>query len=178
MVVLDANTLIRAVLWSRVLGLLHNYAGLVEFMAPEVAFQEARKIPAAPPMETFGLLTRLVQALEGGTYAAFEGVARERIDKRDEDDWPILAAALALGHPIRTEDSDLFGCGAPTWTTDRVELYLSKSAEQEAQRTSDSIGMRLKCSNANSTHTGWHVSRTSSGGGTAMPATASSGRRI
>lgn len=60
MLVLDANILIRAVLGSRVLGLLRKYAGKVEFMAPDVAFREARehlpgipaarKIPAAPAM--------------------------------------------------------------------------------------------------------------------------------
>ncbi|WP_455227346.1 PIN domain-containing protein [Lautropia mirabilis] len=26
--------------------------------------------------------------------------------------------------PIWTEDQDFFGTGVPTWTTDRVELYL------------------------------------------------------
>jgi hypothetical protein len=26
--------------------------------------------------------------------------------------------------PIWTEDTDFFGCGVATWTTDRVELYL------------------------------------------------------
>jgi hypothetical protein len=34
MLVLDANILIRAVLGSRVLSLLRNYAGQVEFRAP------------------------------------------------------------------------------------------------------------------------------------------------
>ena len=43
MLVLDANILIRAVLGSRVLALLRKYAGQVEFMAPDVAFQEARE---------------------------------------------------------------------------------------------------------------------------------------
>jgi len=38
MLVLDANILIRAALDSRVLGLLRNYAGQVEFMAPDTAF--------------------------------------------------------------------------------------------------------------------------------------------
>jgi hypothetical protein len=45
--------------------------------------------------------------------------------KRDEDDWPVLAAALTFGCPIWTEDTDFFGCGVATWTTDRVELYLA-----------------------------------------------------
>jgi len=40
-----------------------------------------------------------------------------RIEARDPDDWPILATALVL-------DWDFFGAGVPTWTTDRVELYL------------------------------------------------------
>jgi predicted nucleic acid-binding protein len=141
MLVLDANILIRAALGSRVLGLLQKYAGQVEFMGPDVAFQEARehlpgiltarKIPAAPVMATLDLVTRLVQTVEAETYFSFEPIARERIDRRDEDDWPILAAALALGCPIWTEDTDFFGCGVATWTTDRVELYLAKAAERE-----------------------------------------------
>lgn len=142
MLVLDANILIRAVLGSRVLSLLRNYAGQVDFMAPDVAFQEARehlpgilaarKIPAAPAMEALDLLMGLVQTVEAETYAAFETVARERIEKRDEDDWRVLAAALALGCPIWTEDTDFFGCGVATWTTDRVGLYLAKAAERES----------------------------------------------
>ena len=142
MLVLDANILIRAVLGSRVLGLLRKYAGYVEFMAPDVAFQEARehlpgilaarRIPADPAMETLDLLARLVQTVEVETYASFEPVARERIDRRDENDWPILATALALGCPIWTEDTDFFGCGVATWTTDRVELFLATAMDREA----------------------------------------------
>lgn len=136
MLVLDANILIRAVLGSRVLGLLRRYAGQVEFMAPDVVFQEARehlpgilaarKTPVAPAMATLDLLLQLVQTVETETYASLEAVARQRIDKRDEDDWPVLAAALSLGCPIWTEDTDFFGCGVATWTTDRVELYLGE----------------------------------------------------
>ena len=142
MLVLDANILVRAVLGSRVLGLLRKYAGQVEFMAPNVAFQEARdhlpgilqvrKIPAAPAMEALDLLMLSIQTVAAETYAPFEAAARERIDKRDQDDWPVLATALALGCPIWTEDTDFFGCGVATWTTDRVELYLAKAAEPEA----------------------------------------------
>jgi hypothetical protein len=44
MLALDANILIRAVLGSRVLGLLQKYSAQVEFMAPDVAFQEARGV--------------------------------------------------------------------------------------------------------------------------------------
>jgi predicted nucleic acid-binding protein len=50
------------------------------------------------------------------------------LQKRDEDDWPVLATALALDCAIWTEDADFFGTGVATWTTDCVELLL-----QEAQ---------------------------------------------
>jgi hypothetical protein len=43
----------------------------------------------------------------------------------------VLAAALALGCAIWTEDTDFFGCGVATWTTDRVELYLAKASERQ-----------------------------------------------
>jgi predicted nucleic acid-binding protein len=61
-----------------------------------------------------------------------EIVARKRIHRRDEDDRPILASALAPGCPIWTEDTDFFGRGVATWTTDRVELYLAKASEKES----------------------------------------------
>jgi len=38
--------------------------------------------------------------------------------------WPILPAALAVGCPIWTEDTDFFGCGVATWTSNRIKLYL------------------------------------------------------
>ena len=41
-------------------------------------------------------------------YRDFEGEARKRLGARDPEDWPILAAALALGCPIWTEDTDFF----------------------------------------------------------------------
>jgi predicted nucleic acid-binding protein len=135
MLVLDANILIRAVLGSRVLFLLRKYSGQVEFLAPDAAFQEAREhlpgilgrrgVPVAPAMLILDSLEALIQTVESGTYARYETLARQRIDRRDEDDWPILASALALGCPIWTEDTDFFGCGVATWTSDRVELYLA-----------------------------------------------------
>lgn len=57
-------------------------------------------------------------------YSAFEQMARRRLAGRDQEDWPVLAAALALNCPIWTEDTDFFGAGIATWTTDRVELFL------------------------------------------------------
>lgn len=133
MLILDANILIRAALGSRVLALITGYSDKIEFAAPEVAFEEARenlpgilakrKVQPDPAIKILDTVGKVVKVIELGSYADFETVARQRLFRRDESDWPILAAALALDCPIWTEDTDFFGCGVPTWTTDRVELY-------------------------------------------------------
>jgi hypothetical protein len=67
--VLDANILIRAVLGNRVLSLLRQHAGRVEFWVPDAAFAEApehlpmilaaRGIAVAPALELIGLVSRV-----------------------------------------------------------------------------------------------------------------------
>ncbi len=141
MLVIDANILIRAVLGNRVLTLLRQHAGQIEFWAPDTAFAEAREhlptilgargIAADPALELLGLVSRIVQTVEAEAYSQFEQIARARLKQRDEDDWPVLAAALTLGCPIWTEDTDFFGCGVATWTTDRIELYLAESGKSQ-----------------------------------------------
>ena len=135
MLILDANVLIRAVLGSRVSQLLRKYALETEFLAPDTAFAEAREhlpwilerrgMPANPALLVLESLGGLIQTVEFDSYCRFESIARRRMACRDEEDWPVLAVALALDSPIRTEDTDFFGCGVATWTTDRVEMYLS-----------------------------------------------------
>jgi len=71
-------------------------------------------------------LGRLVERIGREVYGKFEVEARERLGRRDPEDWPMLAAALALGCPIWTEDTDLFGCGVATWTSDRVRMFLQE----------------------------------------------------
>jgi predicted nucleic acid-binding protein len=139
LLVLDANILVRAALGRRVLPLLTNYAEKVTFLAPEVAFADARAyvapllvqrgmLPAtadAATDEIFERLHELVISVSPSAYVEFEAEARLRLRRRDESDWPFVALALSLNCPIRTEDQDFFGSGLPIWTTDRVEIYLS-----------------------------------------------------
>jgi predicted nucleic acid-binding protein len=66
----------------------------------------------------------LVDLVSRDIYGAHETDARKRLGTRDPDDWPILASALALGCPIWTEDTDFFGCGVATWTSNSVEIFL------------------------------------------------------
>ena len=132
--VVDANILVRAVLGKRVRELIEAYAGGASFFVPEVAYAEAEEHLAAlvikrggDPEKALALLRSLGQLMEligSEVYSEFEAEARERLGQRDPEDWPMLAAALALGCPIWTEDTDFFGCGVATWTSDRVRMFL------------------------------------------------------
>lgn len=134
-IVLDANILIRAVLGKRTRELLLEYATTVQFFTPDVAYADARKyLPALlkkravrsdAAMAVLDSLNAIVRPVESEFYMGSQQQALQRIAIRDADDWPVLACALTLGCPVWTEDVDFFGTGIATWTTDRVELYLS-----------------------------------------------------
>jgi len=132
-IILDANILIRAVLGKSVRTLIFTHASSVQFFAPDIAYEEARKyLPAlltkraldpSSAMVVLDGLEPIVIPLESDLYAPLREDALRRIAMRDANDWPVLACAMAIGCPIWTEDADFFGTGVPTWTTDRVGLY-------------------------------------------------------
>lgn len=132
-IVLDANILIRAVLGQRVRGILELHADSLTFVIPETTLGEAEEHLAALVVKRGGdpakamRLLRAVAAVgtvvSGEIYAEFEAEARKRLAARDPEDWPILAAALALECPIWTEDTDFFGCGVATWTTASIGSF-------------------------------------------------------
>jgi predicted nucleic acid-binding protein len=135
MLVLDANILIRAVLGRGVRRILETYARRgIRFYAPDVAYADAeRYLPAllgkrgqsdADVTGALEYLQTIVEPIEGDIYELYQEEARERLHGRDEEDWPVLAAALALSCAIWTEDTDFFGTGAAVWTTNRVEIFL------------------------------------------------------
>lgn len=147
MILLDANILIRAVLGRRVRNLLDEYSSRgVRFFAPDVAFQDAEKYlpsllekhgkPASDVLPALRYLKQIIEITDRDLYAAFEHDARERLRSRDEDDWPVLASALALSCPIWSEDSDFFGTGVAVWTTGRIEIFLKA---QVKSRTSNEL---------------------------------------
>jgi len=132
--VVDANILVRAVLGRRVREVFETYARGVSFFVPDSAYAEAEEHLAVlavkrggDPEKALALLRslgRLVERIGSEVYGEFEVEARERLSRRDPEDWPLLATALALRCPIWTEDTDFFGCGVATWTSDRVRMYL------------------------------------------------------
>jgi predicted nucleic acid-binding protein len=137
MVVLDANILIRAVLGQRVRAILETHFDKTTFLAPDTAFAEAREhlpgilrkrgINPESALAVLDELMGIIECVDADIYVPLERTARRRLRARDEDDWPVLATALALESPIWTEDADFFGTGVATWTTDRVELLLSEA---------------------------------------------------
>jgi predicted nucleic acid-binding protein len=132
--VLDANILVRAVLGKRVRGIIEAYVESASFFAPEVAYAEAEEHLSALIVKRGGdperaltvlrALRSIVFVVGSEVYGELETEARGRLAARDPDDWPILACALAIGCPIWTEDTDFFGCGVATWTSDRVIMFL------------------------------------------------------
>jgi predicted nucleic acid-binding protein len=135
--VLDANILIRLVLGTRVRELVLNSLDEVVFFTPSECFDDARKylpdllakrsVDPASALRVLDHFEQLIRTLDESVYAVARDEAVARIGNRDVRDWPILAVALILGCPIWTEDHDFFGTGVPTWTTDRVEIYLKAS---------------------------------------------------
>ncbi len=117
-------------------AVIEAYAENASFFAPEVTYAEAEEnLPTlvarrgGDPERALMLLRSLrslMVPIGSDVYGEFETEARRRLAARDPEDWPILASALALGCPIWTEDTDSFGCGVATWTSDRVPcLYAS-----------------------------------------------------
>jgi len=135
--VLDANILMRAVLGQRVRELLERYEDSVAFYSPDVCFEDARhylsqvlekrSLNVESGFAILEQISQLVVPVDRSLYGDYERLARERIEVRDPDDWPVVAVALLLDLPIWTEDRDLFGSGVATWTTDRIEVYLKGS---------------------------------------------------
>jgi predicted nucleic acid-binding protein len=139
-IVVDANILVRAVLGSRVPELLTAHAAQAIFLAPDIAFDEAREhlptvlakrgrsaeaIQAA--LEKLETLAHVIVPVPAESYLPFRDRALARIWRRDPEDWQVLACALAADCPIWTEDADFFGAGVATWTTLSVELFFTES---------------------------------------------------
>jgi len=131
--VLDANILIRAVLGSRVRDLILANAESVNFFVPSTCLADAQKyipeilqergIDPMPAVEFLNGLVQHIEIIEEDWLEDFVPIAKERMQSRDPDDWPVLATALALDCPIWTQDADFFGVGVTTWSTQHIESY-------------------------------------------------------
>lgn len=131
--ILDANILIRAVLGPKVRNLILDNVEKVRFFAPEVCLADAKKylpeilsrkgLDPSLAIDVLDGLLNHIQLLENDWLEDFEEPSRERMQSRDPDDWPVLAAALALDCPIWTQDADFLGVGVVTWSTQHIESF-------------------------------------------------------
>jgi predicted nucleic acid-binding protein len=136
--VLDANILLRAVFGVRVKQILETYEDVAAFYSPDVCFSDAKKyipdlakrrrVDSQLALSMLEHISRIVEPVDKSLYEGHEKLARERIERRDPRDWPVVAVAMLLGIPVWTEDQDFFGSGISTWTTDRVEIYFRNPA--------------------------------------------------
>jgi predicted nucleic acid-binding protein len=112
---------------------------LAQHTADEVAYELPRRIAAFAARHGLDetLTGRLVSdcraAIDANVeivpevaYAPLEDEARWR-SARDPDDWAVVAAALAVGGGIWTNDNDFLGTGVATWTTDTITAWLAQS---------------------------------------------------
>lgn len=135
-IVIDANILVRAVLGERVRNLIIENHQAIEFFIPDVCVADARKylpmlfekrkLRSDIAIDLLDKIIKLLNVVDIELYEQNQSEAEERMKHRDLDDWPIVATALTLDCPIWTEDKDFFGSGMPTWTTDRIHLFLEK----------------------------------------------------
>lgn len=137
-IVLDANILIRLVVGEKVPALLAKHSAQADFLAPDTAFDEARRhLPAilnargddgtatAAALDALDAAVAIVTPVPANSYGPLRAAALARFGRRDPRDWPVLACALLLDCPVWTEDRDFFGTGVATWTTALVDLYFT-----------------------------------------------------
>ena len=105
-IILDANILIRFVLGEKVPALLTAHAATIDFLAPDTAFEEARKhLPTilrargddgtgeAAALDELDAVTAIVTPVPVSSYEPMRAPALARIGQRDPHDWQVLACA-------------------------------------------------------------------------------------
>lgn len=127
MLILDANVLVSAVV-GRSDALIGATADRgVGLLVTEAQLGEARRVLVGklgrPRLAVEAALVQLgafVRTLEPEIYESSEAAARTRLHERAQPDWPTLAAAIALGADVWSNDRDFFGVGVAVWSTRNV----------------------------------------------------------
>ena len=122
--VVDANVMVSALI-GRSLPLLADQAARGTILAaPLPQLAETRKVlrryGTVDVDERMETLLDIVQPLEPVVFGMFEAQARERLEPHGQPDWPVLAAAMALGADIWSHDKDFLGVGVPVWSNRNV----------------------------------------------------------
>lgn len=81
--------------------------GEAQAYIPHVA--KRRGIDSSVALTVLEAVSRIVVSVDRSLYESYERLARERIQPRDPDDWPVVAVAPMLDIPVWTEDQDFSG---------------------------------------------------------------------
>ena len=130
MIILDANTMVSAILGIHTRSVLKEAetrglrigATLRQIDEAARVLTEKLSVPTADATELLDDLTAGVELIPEAAFTAFEGAARERLHERGQSDWPILAAAMAYDAGIWSNDRDFFGVGVPVWSTRNIRF--------------------------------------------------------
>ena len=106
----------------------------VELPRRAAAFGRSRQLRSEIVEELTSVCLGTVRAnitvIDKAVYAAAEDEALAR-SRRDPDDWPAVACALALSAGIWTNDNDYLGTGVPTWTTETLQIWLDRNPSRQ-----------------------------------------------
>jgi predicted nucleic acid-binding protein len=128
-ILLDANILVSAIIGVQTKRVLAGaiQQGLI-LGVPEPQIREAVRVltgklglthqDAKIALET--VMAGLIP-LGAEFYEANEEAARQRLHRRAQSDWPVLAAALTIDGGIWTHDRDFFGTGVPVWSSRNLQ---------------------------------------------------------
>lgn len=122
--VVDANILVRAVLGKHAREVIETHAEDVLFFVPEPAFAEAEEHLSALVVKRGAIPRKRSSFCD--LWAVWWNCSRASFSNSPmgQSSGSRLACALALRCPIWTEDTDFFGCGVATWTSDRLRIFL------------------------------------------------------
>jgi predicted nucleic acid-binding protein len=132
-IVADANVILSALIGGRAALVFSDGHGPkvyapsyvrdeVQEYLPQLVAKKKLNLPLL--LIAFDLLP--VSWLDDADYVAQQTEARRRMNKRDPDDWPLVALALSRSLPIWSQDKDLSDSGLIVYTTgDLLDLLLS-----------------------------------------------------
>jgi predicted nucleic acid-binding protein len=124
-ILLDANILVSAIIGVQMKRVLAEAAargvtlGVTEPQLLEAARVLTQELGLTREDTEIALeaISTIVVPLGTESYAAAEPAARERLHRRAQADWPVLAAALSVEGGIWSHDRDFFGTGVAVWSS-------------------------------------------------------------
>lgn len=123
--VVDANIMASALMGTTLPLLAQQAERGVVLAAPNPQLAETRKVLHRRDLSQVEARMRalmdIVEPLDLILFGDMEEQARARLQPRGQVDWPVLAAAMALGAGIWSHDRDFFGVGVPVWSNDNIK---------------------------------------------------------